>query len=83
MKIVKSKGDTFDFKLSGTETLTITPEGITVTDEIATILNTRCGVIIENVPEAEVVSEAPVKQTEEVITPVEEAPVEPVAEATE
>jgi hypothetical protein len=75
MKIVKSKGDAFDFKLSGTETITVTPEGFVTTDEVANILDTRCGVTVEQAPD-DAVAEVPVAKPVEEVIPADPAPVE-------
>lgn len=51
MKLVKSRGDAFDFKYSGTLTVAVTSEGVVVSDEIAQVMVDRLPVDVSEAPE--------------------------------
>lgn len=59
MKLLKSKGDAFDFKFDGKTTISITPEGVIVSDIVANTALERFAVIVSEVPE-QVENEIPV-----------------------
>ncbi len=84
MKLIKAKYDQFEFAADSHTKVLITKEGVTVSDELAKIINARYGNIVtaEEANAAEVIQDAAVEET---TFPKEEAPTDeaPALEGSE